>query len=68
VSKQTARQLAIVRTVADALERCLASGHPGETLRTQLFEEVSRLGPVARDATSDLGAAGHLPRGGLRDD
>lgn len=37
-------QTAIVRALADALERHIASGEAAESLREQLVEELARLG------------------------
>jgi hypothetical protein len=49
------RQIAAFRTVADELERCLASGsdaHHSEAVGDQLIEEMARLGCRALEAAS----------------
>jgi len=40
----TRRQIAVVRAIADELERCAQGGSVLETLRAQFIEELSRLG------------------------
>jgi len=39
-----ARQLAIVRTLADEMDRCTASGLTAASLHEQLVQELARLG------------------------
>ncbi len=42
----TARQMAVVRAVADELKRCLRGGGAEDSLRSQLAEELTRLGTL----------------------
>ena len=50
----TKRQVAIVRTLADELERCLARGGPGKTVREQLVYELARLGRGSLEAAAAM--------------
>jgi hypothetical protein len=50
----TRRQIAIVRTLADELERCLDRGRAALALREQLVEELTRLGCRSLEAAADL--------------
>ncbi|HEX8795167.1 MAG TPA: hypothetical protein VF765_29670 [Polyangiaceae bacterium] len=50
----TRRQIAVVRALADELERCVQGSHLLETLRAQFVEELSRLGCSTLEAAAAL--------------
>ena len=50
----TRRQIAVVRAIADELERCLHGGSVLESLRAQFIEELSRLGCRSLEAAAAL--------------
>jgi len=50
----TRRQIAVVRAIADELERCLQGGSVFESLRAQFVEELSRLGCRSLEAAAAL--------------
>jgi hypothetical protein len=62
----TRRQIAVVRAIADALERLLAPGSSdsanmaqGRAVQAQLLDEMSRLWPQASTATRPANDDGH---------
>jgi hypothetical protein len=55
----TKRQIAVVRTLADELERCLRSGVSFEMLREQLVHELGRLGSRSLEIAAAI--AGERP-------
>jgi len=50
----TRRQIAVVRAIADELERCAHGGSILETLREQFIEELSRLGCRSLEAAAAI--------------
>jgi len=50
----TRRQIAVVRAIADELERCVRGSGVLETLREQFIEELSRLGCRSLEAAAAL--------------
>jgi len=50
----TRRQIAVVRAVADELERCVQGGGLFESLRAQFIEELSKLGCRSLEAAANL--------------
>jgi hypothetical protein len=55
----TKRQIAVVRTLADELERCLQRGGTFEMLREQLVHELARLGSCSLETAAAI--AGERP-------
>ncbi len=50
----TAGQLAVVRTLADEIRRCIERGIGVEALREQLAEEIARLGCRCFEAAASM--------------
>ncbi len=50
----TRRQIAVVRTIADELERCLRDGRDVHTLREQFIEELAKLGCRSLEMAADI--------------
>jgi hypothetical protein len=59
----TRRQIAVVRTIADELERCVQGNGLIETLRAQFIEELSRLGCRTLEAAAALAKVDLLATG-----
>lgn len=53
-SLATRRQIAVVRAIADEIERCVQGGSFLQTLRAQFREELSRLGCRSLEAAAAL--------------
>ena len=64
--RTTARQLAVIRTIADEFERSVRNGSPGAALREQLVEELARLGCRSLEAAAEMTKLDAGEEGGIR--